>query len=144
MEHYNLSARNFSRALGVPDNNTQNYINLNPALPKADYLEKVLHHFQSVNPAWLLTGQGEPFLDDGSNSSTTTIRSGQKNKGNIQGNTGGTNTINNLTVEDCRRELEAVKRDAASYQREIELLKGQLEDKNEIITLLRANNNRTN
>jgi hypothetical protein len=140
LETLSLSARDFSRAVGVPDNNTQNYLEPRFAQPKADYLEKVMLHFESINPVWLLTGKGEPF-SPGTTPSTT-------NNAHIKNNSGiginnGTAT-QHITLEACQRELEIMKRDAASYQREIELLKGQLEDKNEIITLLRANNSRLN
>lgn len=50
-----------------------------------------------------------------------------------------------------QRELETMRRDAASYQREIELLKGQFDSKDtviaskeEIISLLRGGYNRPN
>jgi hypothetical protein len=126
LEALSLSARDFSRAVGVPDNNTQNYLEPRFAQPKADYLEKVVLHFESINPIWLLTGKGEPFLSG----AAPTINTGTATQ--------------HITLEACQRELEAMKRDAASYQREIELLKGQLEDKNEIIILLRGGYNRTN
>jgi hypothetical protein len=47
-------------------------------------------------------------------------------------------------LEDCQRDLEASRKDAAAYQREIALLQGQLKDKEEIITLLRGSYNRPN
>jgi hypothetical protein len=151
-----MSARNFSRALGVPDNNTQNYLGAKPALPKADYLEQILLCFQSVNPEWLLTGKGEPFLSEKPEISTTQTgdfkqvgnTNSQKvkgNKNNVQNNNGDHATItNNIKLEECQRDLEASRKDAAAYQREIALLQGQLKDKEEIITLLRASYNRPN
>jgi hypothetical protein len=136
LEALSLSARDFSRAVGVPDNNTQNYLEPRFAQPKADYLEKVMLHFESINPIWLLTGKGEPFASGAAPTTTNTAHI--KNNSGIGINTG------TVTLEACQRELEAMKRDATSYQREIELLKGQLEDKNEIITLLRGGYNRPN
>ena len=144
-----MSARAFSRAIGVADNNTQNYIADKPALPKADFLEKVIHHFQSINPGWLLTGVGEPFVGDEPNSPVAITN--KKNKGSVQNNTGDHNTINNVKLEDCQRDLEASKKEAAAYQREIELLKGQLEakdhliaSKDELLNFLRSGFNRHN
>jgi hypothetical protein len=139
LEALSLSARDFSRAVGVPDNNTQNYLEPRFAQPKADYLEKVVLHFESINPIWLLTGKGEPFL---SGAAPTINTAHIRNNSGIGINTG--TATQHITLEACQRELEAMKRDAASYQREIELLKGQLEDKNEIIILLRGGYNRTN
>lgn len=139
LEALSLSARDFSRAVGVPDNNTQNYLEPRFAQPKADYLEKVMLHFESINPIWLLTGKEEPFL---SGAAPTTNTAHIKNNSGIGINNGS--ATQHITLEACQRELEAMKRDATSYQREIELLKGQLEDKNEIITLLRGGYNRPN
>ena len=144
-----MSARSFSRALGVADNNTQNYISQNPALPKADYLEKVLTHFQSINPAWLLTGNGEPFLShppEMSNENKPTIK---KTKGNIQSNSG--QTVNNITMADCEKDLLACRAELEASKNEIKLLRDQLAlqaslvaAKDETITLLRASYNRPN
>lgn len=142
MEHYNLSARNFSRALGVPDNNTQNYVNSNPALPKADYLERLLNHFQSINPSWLLTGNGEPFLDE--NTHNTTSKANIKTNSGIDISNGSTNTVNNLNIEDCRRDLESANRELEHLRRELELQAALLASKEETITLLRASYNRPN
>jgi transcriptional regulator with XRE-family HTH domain len=144
LKHYGMSARSFSRAIGVADNNTQNYISEKPALPKADFLEKVIHHFQSINPGWLLTGIGEPFLPG---TATSTNTANIKNNSGIGINNGSAT----ITLEACQRELEAVRRDAVSYQREIELLKGQLEtkdnliaSKDELLNFLRSSFNRPN
>jgi hypothetical protein len=113
-------------------------------MPGADYIEKVLKHFDSINPAWLLLGQGEPFLPG---NPTTTNTANIKNNSGIGINNGSAT----ITLEACQRELEAMRRDAASYQREIELLKGQLEtkdnliaSKDELLNFLRSGFNRPN
>jgi hypothetical protein len=143
LESLSLSARDFSRAIGVPDNNTQNYLEPRFAQPKADYLEKVMLHFGSINPIWLLTGNGEPFTGEAPTAPVNI--NNRKNKGPVQNNTGSHATItNNVNLEACQRDLEASKKEAAAYQREIALLQGQLKDKEEIITLLRATYNRPN
>jgi hypothetical protein len=49
-----------------------------------------------------------------------------------------------ISLEACQRELKVMRHDAATYQREMELLKGQFKDKNKIITLLRGGYNRSN
>jgi transcriptional regulator with XRE-family HTH domain len=139
LDAQNLSIRKFARMLDVSDTNIRNYIERG-SKPSSDVLEKMVQTIPHLNTAWLLGSEGEPFL---SNDTPTTT-----NTAHISSNSGiGINTgtaTQNITLEACQRELEAVKRDAASYQREIELLKGQLEDKNEIITLLRGGYNRSN
>lgn len=158
-----LSAREFSRVVGVADNNTQNYIAPRFAQPKADYLEKVLHHFESINPIWLLTGKGEPFLADKleagtiqtgnfNQAGTSNTQKVKGNKNNVQNNNGDHATItNNVKLEDCKRDL-------AASQKEVEHLRAQLAAaealaaskdvtiaaKEETISLLRATYNRPN
>ena len=85
-------------------------------------------HFGSINPIWLLTGQGEPFLNANEPSVSTTTIEGKKNKG-IQSTGNGTNTINNITLDDCKKDL-------ATAHKEIALLTSQLADKERIIQLL--------
>jgi hypothetical protein len=68
----------------------------------------------------------------------------KKSKGNIQGTSGSTNTVNNLNIDDCQRELEASKKEIASLRRELELQAALLASKEETITLLRASYNRPN
>lgn len=141
--HYKMSVRAFSSAIGATDTNTRNYIDRG-SKPNSEYLEKLLRRFNDINPSWLLLGEGEPFLPG---TSTTT------NTANIKNNSGiGINNGNaTITLEACQRELENMRRDAASYQREIELLKGQLEtkdnliaSKDELLTFLRGGFNRPN
>lgn len=135
MSALGLKVGPFARTMGVSDTNVRNYLDRG-SKPSSEFLENLIRNFDTINPSWLLTGEGEPFLP-GSPQSTI-------NTAHIQNNSGiGINT-GTVTLEACQRELEAVKRDAASYQREIELLKGQLEDKNEIIILLRGGYNRSN
>lgn len=131
-------------AIGSSDTNTRNYLDRG-SKPGADYLERILRRFETVNGTWLLTGKGEPFLV--APVPTTSNTAHVKNNSGIAINN-GTATI---TLEACQRELENMRRDAASYQREIELLNGQLSAKDaliaakdETITLLRASYNRSN
>jgi hypothetical protein len=147
-----VSARAFSEMIGESPTNTQNYVGSRQTEPKHEYLAKVVHHFDTVNAHWLLTGEGAPFLNDLQAGTTQTGNFNQagtsnkqtvkSNKGNVQ--TGGGNTMNNLTLDDCKNDLEKA-------QREIEYLRGQLKmqetvlaAKEETITLLRASFNRPN
>jgi hypothetical protein len=118
-------------------------------MPGADYVEKVLKHFDSVNPAWLLIGQGEPFLTHPpamTNENKPTIK---KTKGNVQANSG--QTVNNITLEDCKAELEAarsenmvLKEQIASRDALLSSKDALIAAKDETITLLRASYNRPN
>lgn len=129
LETLSLSARDFSRAIGVPDNNTQNYLEPRFAQPKADYLEKVMLHFGSINPIWLLTGNGDPFTGE---APTVPVNiNNRKNKGPVQNSTGShaTNITNNVQLDNCQRDLEA-------SRKEVALLTSQLADKERTIQIL--------
>jgi hypothetical protein len=122
-------------------------------MPAADYLQSIVEHFEGVDPVWLLTGRGEPFIVDHESGTTQTgnfNQAGTSNKQTVRGNRGnviGTNNgtaIGSVELEDCKRGLNEA-------QREIEYLRGQLKmqesvlaAKDETITLLRASFNRPN
>jgi len=142
IEKLGMSARGFSMAIGSSDTNTRNYLDRG-SKPGADYLERILRRFEAINGTWLLTGRGEPFLTNTPSDQSTTINA-EENSGNIQNNTGNAQVTNNIELAECKRDLEASRKDAAAYQREIALLQGQLKDKEEIITLLRGGYNRPN
>jgi len=159
MEAENFSIRKFARALDVADTNIRNYIDKGTK-PSSDVLERILRTFPRTNPTWLVLGEGEPFLNEGSESGVTQTgdfnQAGTSNKQTIKGNkgnvqTGNGSTMNNLTLDDCKSDLEKA-------QREIEYLRGQLTPaealaaskdvtiaaKEETISLLRATYNRPN
>lgn len=145
IEKLAVSARAFSESIGESPTNTHNYIGTRQLAPKHEYLAKVVRHYPIVNALWLLTGEGEPFLGEAPAPPVNVTN--KKNKGPVQSSTGShaTNNItNNIKLEECQRDLEAMRKDAAAYQREIALLQGQLKDKEEIITLLRGGYNRPN
>lgn len=137
-----MSARNFSRALGVADNNTQNYISQNPALPKADYLEKVLTHFQSINPTWLITGQGEPFLPS-SSENTQPLANGQKFfRTQVIGSNQGTAIHEQNTTpageEALKTKLTLAEQEIQHLRTQLEMQAALLAAKDETIGLLRG------
>ncbi|UOQ96648.1 helix-turn-helix domain-containing protein [Hymenobacter sp. 5317J-9] len=135
-----LSARAFSEMIGEKPTITQNYVGSRNSMPGADYLEKVLKHFESINPAWLLTGEGEPFLpgtQPTQNISTT------KGKGNIIGQAIGT-AIGNINLDDCKRELASSQKELEHLRQQLELKDALLAAKDEMLTLLRGSHNRPN
>ena len=122
-----VSARAFSELIGESPTNTQNYIGKRNSMPGADYIEKILSHFEHVNPIWLIQGIGEPFTGEIPTASISINT--KKTKGSIQTSNNGHNTINNFSLDDCRRDLEA-------SRKEVELLRSQVQDKERIIQLL--------
>lgn len=121
-----LSARDFSRAIGVADNNTQNYLEPRFAQPKADYLEKVMLHFGSINSEWLLTGNGEPFL----------LEKGaapEKNTARIKNNSGNSIGTNHGKATQQQGSAGGENAALALAQKEIQLLREQLAGKDAVI-----------
>lgn len=142
MDSLDLKVRTFANALDVSETNIRNYTTRD-SKPSADILERIVRQYPQVNTHWLVTGEGEPLLSREGTSDQSTTTNTKKNSGNIQNNTGNAQ-VTNIKLEECQRDLEATRKDAAAYQREIALLQGQLKDKEEIITLLRASYNRPN
>jgi len=126
-------------------------------MPGADYLEKVMKHFDSINPSWLLSGEGEPFLADKpegialiGNFNQAGTKNVQRVKGNrnaVVGTNYGTAMQQNGAPSSDEKYLAAL----AAAEKEIEYLRGQLKmqetvlaAKEETISLLRATFNRPN
>jgi hypothetical protein len=130
LDHFGISARKLSRELGVPESNTQNYLPPNPREPGAYYLERLLLHFESVDAHWLLTGDGDPWvrLEDGSlpDEATNPAPNNKKyTRSQIIGHVAGDANQN-----------QGSSANEAAMQREIELLKAQLADKERTIQIL--------
>jgi transcriptional regulator with XRE-family HTH domain len=144
IEQLEMSIRAFSNALDVSESTTRNYLERGTK-PSSDYLEKIVRHFNRVNPTWLLIGDGEPFVANNQADIQSTNITTHKTKGNIQNNTGkNAKVAKHVTLEDCKRNLE-------TSQREVEQLKALLAAKDEVIaakeemlSLLRAGHNRPN
>lgn len=150
-----VSTRKFSELVGESYSNMNNYVSERQSMPPASLLEKLLIHFENLDPKWLIAGIGKPF-PEGALQTPTIHQTQKKTKGSTVIGTNHGDVITN--IEECRKErdtykneLEMVRRDAASYQREIELLKGQLEtkdnliaSKDELLNFLRGGFNRPN
>jgi hypothetical protein len=144
-----LSARAFSELIGEKPTITQNYVGTRNSMPSADYLEKVLKQFDSINPAWLLLGDGEPFKDGATPTQNQTSISGNRNI--VASGKNGKAVQKNYVLADCEKERDTYKAQLDKAQREIELLTGQLQTKDaliaskeETIDLLKAAFNRPN
>jgi transcriptional regulator with XRE-family HTH domain len=137
-----LTVRSFSQRLDIGETTTRNYFNRG-SKPSAEYLEKLSNTFEQLNLAWLLTGKGEPFLssvtivaEQNANYQSPT-QNQKKNRGHIINHTGNGPAV--YSLEDCKRERDQWIAKCESHEREIELLKGQVADKDEIIRLLKNN-----
>jgi len=151
LQQLGVSARTFSEMIGEKSSNTQNYVGSRGSMPGADYLEKVLRHFESINPLWLLMGEGEPFKEGSTPTQNQTNISGKKNTVAVANGKNGTATTNNYTLLDCEKERDTLRIQLDNAQREIELLNGQLqmqktiiEGKDQMLDLLRGGFNRPN
>ncbi len=120
-------------------------------MPGADYLEKVLKRFESINPTWFLIGEGEPFKEGSVPTQNQTNISGKKNTVAVAGTNNGTATTNNYNLSDCEKERDAFKAERDSLAKQLELLQGQLqmqatiiEGKDQMLDLLRGGFNRPN
>ncbi|MBD2766481.1 helix-turn-helix transcriptional regulator [Hymenobacter sp. BT664] len=145
-----LSIRAFSAALGVSDTNTRNYLSKGTK-PNSDYLESILRHFNRVNPAWLITGEGEPFLTEPSASDEPLVSYQKNNSGQRPGPIPGSTIGRGYGLADCERERDTYKaeRDLARQEalslREQLAMKDQLiAAKDEMLSLLRTGFNRSN
>ena len=137
-----ISARAFSVLIDESPTNTQNYIGKRNSIPGADYLEKIVNHFENVNPIWLLAGRGEPFIGDAPTPPVSI--SNKKNKGPVQNNTGNNTITNNISLNNCQRDLAAAKTENDLLRQQLTMAQALLEAKEETLSLLRAGHNRSN
>ena len=124
-----VSIRSFSSTLGVSDTNTRNYINRG-SVPGADFIEKVLRHFERVNPSWLMLGEGEMFLNVTAEPRAV-YQTKNQGSGITVGHNAGSVAQHFASTAECEQEV-------ARLRRENELLLSQLQDKELIIQLLRG------
>jgi hypothetical protein len=123
----NLKIGPFARTMGVSDTNVRNYLDRG-SKPSSEFLETLILNFDTINPAWLLTGKGEPFLSPPTENPPLTANTKKISRSQVIGSVGGDvhqNTLDPLSAEQH-----------AALQREIELLRSQLNDKERIIQLL--------
>jgi transcriptional regulator with XRE-family HTH domain len=131
-----LKVGTFARAMGVSDTNVRNYLDRG-SKPSSEFLEKLVQTFDTINPAWLLTGKGEPFLHESGNSSEPRGIYQKNISGGGVGVNQGTNTTNNYSMADCEKERDSYKAERDKAFAENELLRQLLTAKDETIALLR-------
>jgi hypothetical protein len=132
LQFFQLSARAFSELIGEKPTITQNYVGTRNSMPGADYLEKVLKHFESINPAWFLTGEGEPFISGTSAPQTLETISSKKSS---MSPAGSKSTHSNYSISDCEKERDIYKAERDSLTKEVGLLRDQLAMKDQLIAV---------
>jgi hypothetical protein len=142
--------REFSESIGESTSNTNNYIGARQTEPKPEYLAKVLNHFSSINAHWLLTGNGEPFLNGEPGQQTQANISGEKSAVNIAGGK-ATQHNHNYSISDCEKERDSYKAERdiaraelAGMRQQLEMAQALIAAKDEMLTLLRGGYNRPN
>jgi hypothetical protein len=133
IEQKAVSARAFSEAIQESPTNTHNYTGKRNSIPSADYLEKILLHFEDVNAHWLVTGQGSPFLAYPPAMTNETKSAIKKTKGNVQANSG--QTVNNITMQDCEKDLAVSRAKLEGAENEIRLLRQHLEIQSSLLRM---------
>jgi hypothetical protein len=121
------SARAFSEAIEESPTNTFNYIGGRLVEPRAGYLAKMILHFGNINAHWLLTGEGEPFLSGTPAEANTAASNNKKILRSM--------VVNNVAGNATQNQGLSASEQAAT-QRELELLRSQLADKERTIQIL--------
>lgn len=139
----------FSRVLGVSETNVRNYTERN-SKPGADFLEKLIMHFEQINLTWLLTGRGEPLILPANENNQTTAHAEKFFRSPVVGTNHGTAYQEN-NATPAAADVEALKNKLALAEKEVEHLKVQLAMKDALLTskeetlaLLRISFNRPN
>jgi hypothetical protein len=127
-----LSIRAFSAILGVSDTNTRNYLTKGTK-PNSDYLASVLRHFDRINPAWLILGQGEPFLSGPSTSDEPLIAYQKNNSGQRNPSSSGQTANRSFGIADCEKERDTYKAERDLARQEAQSLREQLAMKDQLI-----------
>jgi hypothetical protein len=123
------STREFSGLISESPTTTHNYTGKRNAEPRADYLSKVLLHFGHIDARWLMTGEGEPFLPNPTSTETNSATL-SKNKNFSRSQVIGSN------AGSATQNLTSPPADLTALQRENELLRSQLADKERTIQIL--------
>lgn len=116
----NLSISDFAAALNVSERRIMRLLKARTK-PSISLIARVRRSFQTINPDWLILGEGPVFLDH-----TSTATAGNNV---VLSNTGTTHQTTVNIHHNCELDLQACKAQVA-------LLEQQLADKRRIIQLL--------
>lgn len=123
----NLNITSFSKEIGLSQSSIRNIVD-EVNQPSAKVLVPIVERYPYVNLNWLLVGTGEMFFED-IDSSGKKIITGDGNNVEIGNNTTNSNNKNSNNVSS---EVEKIK----SLEKEIEMLRKTIADKDKIIELL--------
>lgn len=142
-----MKAGPFSRALGVSETTIRNYVD-RTSKPSSEILEKIVNTFKQVNLIWLVTGEGEPFLQEAGELAQPSARHKGDSFNNVLGanyghsnqnaGTGSPNQHigNSIASEYAASSTNNLEEKLRAAEETIQLLKSQLQDKERIIQLL--------
>lgn len=147
-----MKAGPFSRALGVSETTVRNYVD-RTSKPSSEILEKIVNTFKQVNLVWLVTGEGEPFLQEAGESAQPHIRHTGNSFSNVLGNNYGKSNQNTgignpnqhisdstasqyVPTNNLEEKLRAAEETIQLLKSQLQDNKSQLQDKERIIQLL--------
>ncbi|MCA8830502.1 hypothetical protein [Hymenobacter pini] len=116
-----LNPRSFSEKFGVNEGTTRGYTTRG-SVPNADYIATLLRAIEHLNPAWLLLGRGEMFLD------------GSAEVQVVDAKRGG-------ALAELEKELATVRRENEQLKALIAAKDDLIAAKEEVLTLLRSSKN---
>ncbi|HEX8546716.1 MAG TPA: helix-turn-helix transcriptional regulator [Cytophagaceae bacterium] len=116
LKYLDINQKEFSKFTGVSENTLSN-AKKGKNMPNLEFFNAIFRVVPNLNAQWLYMGVGEMFADPSNELNHKDFSSKPAKK-------------KDLKMEDCTEELE-------NAEMEIEFLKNQVEDKNEIITLLK-------
>lgn len=131
-----MKAGPFSRALGVSETTVRNYVD-RTSKPSSEILEKIVNTFKQVNLIWLVTGEGEPFLQEDKNSFNNVLGTnyGHSNQ-NISTGSPKHHISDSNASQYIASDTNNLEEKLRAAEETIQLLKSQLQDKERIIQLL--------
>jgi transcriptional regulator with XRE-family HTH domain len=113
-----------AKILGVGQSTVRNYLD-RESKPGYEVLEKLYHSFEGINLPWLFGSPGEPLLPNAAEAPDSVSSTKKISRSMIVGNVAGNATQNH-----------GISANEAAMQRELELLRAQLADKERTIQIL--------
>ncbi|WP_052592174.1 hypothetical protein [Aureispira sp. CCB-QB1] len=131
-----LKKKEFAELLGYAySQNYTNYLNGSSNL-SIKMLRAIKDHIPNINADWILSGQGTMFLN--SNTSTSNNQKIINRDGHISHIANNSHNNNKINIPDTQ-DIESLKREIKSLNKIIKSQESQLNDKDEIIKLLKIN-----
>ena len=113
----------FAQTLGVSEANIRGYVK--GVVPKADVLAKIVRTYDDINPAWLLTGEGEMLKSSTPSTDGATPKAVKSEK--ISGN-----------AEDTTALISFMREQATAHREELKEKEAFIKQQNQKITDLKC------